>query len=66
MTSQAEYKDNFPNIQFDLRDCILQVTLHTRGKSLKWRALENSIHEQAGEAFYRIGRDNRHPHVVQW
>jgi len=64
MTRLAEYEDRFPNIRFDRRDGILQVTLHTRGDSLKWGALENSIHDQAGEAFYRIGRDPENKVVI--
>lgn len=57
MSRLNDYADNYPNIDFERRDGVLQVTLHTGGDSLKWGALETSIHNQAGEAFYQIGRD---------
>lgn len=64
MSQLAHYADRYPNIKLERRDGILQVTLHTRGESLKWGALETSVHNQAGDAFYQIGRDPENKVVI--
>lgn len=64
MPRLAQYADRYPNIKLERRDGILQVTLHTRGGPLKWGALETSVHNQAGDAFYQIGRDPENKVVI--
>ncbi|EEA04053.1 Enoyl-CoA hydratase/isomerase [Burkholderia sp. H160] len=57
MTHLEDYRGRFSNIEFERRDGVLQVRLHTDGGPLKWGALNRSIHSQLGEAFYQIARD---------
>lgn len=57
MSRLDDYGTRFANIEFERRDGILQVRLHTLGGPLKWGALDGSIHGQLGEAFYQIARD---------
>ncbi|MDH6152805.1 MULTISPECIES: enoyl-CoA hydratase/isomerase family protein [Paraburkholderia] len=57
MSRLEDYSGRFTNIDFERRDGILQVRLHTDGGPLKWGALDRSIHSQLGEAFYQIARD---------
>jgi enoyl-CoA hydratase/carnithine racemase len=57
MSQLEEYGGRFSNINFERRDGVLQVRLHTDGGPLKWGALAGSIHSQLGEAFYQIARD---------
>ncbi|APA89591.1 enoyl-CoA hydratase/isomerase family protein (plasmid) [Paraburkholderia sprentiae WSM5005] len=57
MSRLEDYRGRFTNIDFERRDGILQVRLHTDGGPLKWGALDRSIHSQLGEAFYQIARD---------
>lgn len=64
MTRLTQYQDKYPNIRLERKNGILQVTLHTRGDSLKWGALESSIHFQAGDAFYQIGRDPENKVII--
>jgi enoyl-CoA hydratase/carnithine racemase len=64
MPRLAQYEDKYPNIRLERRDGILQVTLHTRGDSLKWGALNTSVHQQAGDALYQIGRDTENKVVI--
>jgi enoyl-CoA hydratase/carnithine racemase len=52
-----QYQKLYPNIIMERENGILDVRLHTAGDSLKWGITEGSIHDQLGEAFYRIGRD---------
>jgi enoyl-CoA hydratase/carnithine racemase len=64
MNDLAEYSNLFRNIDFERRDGILQIRLHTDGGPLKWGAIKGSIHDQLGEAFYRIGRDTQNEVVI--
>lgn len=64
MARLAEYIDKYPNAKLERRDGVLQVTLHTRGESLKWGALPTSVHNQLGDAFYQIGRDAENKVVI--
>lgn len=57
MSEFREYQYKYKNINFERRDGILQVTLHTRGGPLKWGSDKGSIHGQLGEAFYDIAHD---------
>ncbi|MEX3947976.1 enoyl-CoA hydratase/isomerase family protein [Paraburkholderia sp. EG287B] len=57
MSCLEDYGKRFANIEFERRDGVLQVRLHTDGGPLKWGALDGSIHSQLGEAFYQIARD---------
>ncbi|MBC8729680.1 enoyl-CoA hydratase/isomerase family protein [Paraburkholderia sp. UCT2] len=57
MSRLEDYSGRFTNIDFERREGILQVRLHTDGGPLKWGALDRSIHSQLGEAFYQIARD---------
>ncbi|MGF6855095.1 enoyl-CoA hydratase/isomerase family protein [Paraburkholderia sp. CI3] len=57
MSRLEDYSGRFTNIDFERRDGILQVRLHTDGGPLKWGALDRSVHSQLGEAFYQIARD---------
>ena len=53
-----EYKDRFKNIDLELVDGIMQMTLHTNGGPLKWGYKDRfSIHAQLGDVFYNIARD---------
>lgn len=64
MSTLSQYAHSYANIKLERDNGILTVTLHTRGDSLKWGALKTSIHNQAGEAFYRIGRDPENKVVI--
>ena len=64
MSTLSQYADNYPNIKLERANGVLTVTLHTRGDSLKWGALKTSIHNQAGDAFYQIGRDPENRVVI--
>ncbi len=57
MRSFDEYHTLYTNIQFERRGAVLQLRLHTRGGSLKWGALDGSVHTQLGDAFRDIARD---------
>ncbi|WP_069268791.1 enoyl-CoA hydratase/isomerase family protein [Paraburkholderia nodosa] len=57
MSHLEDYGKRFANIEFERRDGVLLVRLHTDGGPLKWGALDGSIHGQLGEAFYQIARD---------
>ena len=47
----------FPTLPWDGQNGILDVRLHTNGGSLKWGITAGAVHDQLGEAFYKIGRD---------
>jgi enoyl-CoA hydratase/carnithine racemase len=64
MNDLAEYSNLFRNIDFERREGILQIRLHTDGGPLKWGAIKGSIHDQLGEAFYRVGRDTQNEVVI--
>jgi len=55
----AKYKNSFRNIvlERDEESGILDLRLHTDGGALKWGIDPGAVHEQLGEALYKIGRD---------
>ena len=64
MSRLEDYQDRFRNIRFERRDGILLMSVHTDGAPLKWAALEGSIHDQLGEAFFRVARDRENRVVI--
>ena len=57
MSKLKEYEKKYRNINFERRDGILQMRLHTDGGPMQWGASEGSIHEQLGHAFHDIAHD---------
>ena len=57
MHSFEHYRDRYPNIWFERRGAVVQLRLHTQGDSLKWGALDGSVHTQLGDAFRDLARD---------
>jgi enoyl-CoA hydratase/carnithine racemase len=64
MNDLAQYSNRYRNISLERREGILQITLHTDGGPLKWGAVKGSIHDQLGDAFYRVGRDTQNEVVI--
>ena len=56
----ADYQDKYQHIKFRREDGILEMTLHTKGGSLRWG---RKAHGELVDAFLDIGRD-RENHVV--
>ncbi len=54
MTRLDDYGGKYPSVKMERRDGILQVTLHTAGKSLRWGM---GVHAELPDAFSDIGRD---------
>lgn len=53
-----DYRGRFRNIAIERdADGVLDMRLHTDGGPLKWGVDPGCIHDQLGEAFYRVGRD---------
>lgn len=57
MYDLASYQDVYRNIRFERHDGILQMQIHTDGAEAVWDADPGCLHEQLGDAFYRVGRD---------
>ncbi len=49
-----DYANKYKTIKFERRDGILQMTLHSQGKELKWGAVP---HEECCWAFADVARD---------
>ena len=64
MSRLHDYQNSYRNILLERRDGILQMSLHTDGGPLKWAAMEGSIHEQLGEAFFQIAHDRENRVVI--
>jgi len=56
-----QYANKYENVAMERQDGILQVTLHTEGKSLVWSARS---HEELGFAFTDIGADRENKVVI--
>ena len=50
----ADYQDKYKHIKFRREDGILEMTLHTKGGSLRWG---RKAHGELVDAFLDIGRD---------
>lgn len=57
MSRFEDYAQRFANIHLARKDGIVQLSVHSDGSSLKWGALEGSIHTQLGDCFREIARD---------
>jgi len=61
MSSFEDYANKYSSARMERRDGILQVTLHTEGKSLRWGFLP---HGELPEAFHDIGSDRENRVVI--
>ena len=61
MSSFEDYANKYKSVRMERRDGILQVTLHTEGKSLRWGFLP---HGELPEAFHDIGSDRENRVVI--
>jgi enoyl-CoA hydratase/carnithine racemase len=61
MTAFAEYAQKYKTVRMERRNGILQLTLHTEGKALRWGVLP---HEELPAAFYDVGRDRDNKVVI--
>src|ERR1700731_3482904 len=61
MSSFEDYANKYKSVRMERRDGILQVTLHTEGKSLRWGFLP---HGELPEAFRDIGSDRENKVVI--
>jgi enoyl-CoA hydratase/carnithine racemase len=61
MVKFEEYAEKFRCAKMQRRDGILQVTLHTDGKELRWGLVP---HEELPEAFFYIGQDRENRVVI--
>jgi enoyl-CoA hydratase/carnithine racemase len=57
MYTLKSYQNAYRNIRFERTDGILQIQIHRDGGEAVWTAEKGGIHEQLGDAFYRVGRD---------
>lgn len=60
----SRYQNKYRNIHFERHDGVLEVRLHSDSDALKWGAMPGSIHEQLGDAFHDIGRDEENRVVI--
>jgi len=56
-----EYSDKYNHVQMERRNGILQLTLHTEGKTLRWG---ESPHSELGKCFYDIGGDPENKVII--
>src|SRR5260370_17101761 len=56
-----DYANKYKTIKFERRDGILQMTLHSQGKELKWGSVP---HEECCWAFADVGRDPENRAVI--
>ncbi len=61
MATFDEYRDKFNHVQMERRNGILQLTLHTDGKTLRWG---EDPHSELGKCFYDIGSDPENKVII--
>ena len=61
MSSLDEYANKYKTARMERRNGVLQVTLHTEGRSLRWGFLP---HGELPEAFHDIGADRENRVVI--
>ena len=61
MSKFDDYKDAYKTIRLERTDGILQMTLHSKGESLRWGGLP---HRELAHAFHEIGRDRANLVIV--
>ena len=59
-----EYKDRFSHVRLERQEGILEVTLHRDGGPALWEGFEGGIHDQLGQAFRLISRDQETKVVI--
>ena len=61
MATFDEYRNQYKHVQMERRNGILQLTLHTDGKTLRWG---ESPHSELGKCFYAVGSDPENRAVI--
>lgn len=61
MAAFEEYSQRYKTVKMERRDGILQMTLHTEDKELRWGLLP---HEELPSAFYEVGRDRENKVII--
>jgi enoyl-CoA hydratase/carnithine racemase len=64
MYDLVSYQNAYRNIRFMRADGILQMQIHHDGGEAVWTAEKGAIHEQLGDAFYRVGRDDENRIII--
>jgi enoyl-CoA hydratase/carnithine racemase len=64
MSRFESYRDRYRFVRLERQERILQVTIHRNGESAQWSAFPGGIHEELGDAFYEIGRDEENLVVI--
>ena len=58
------YRDRYRFVRLERQDRVLQVTIHKDGGSATWGSYPGGIHEELGDAFYEIARDDENLVVI--
>lgn len=61
MVTFDDYRDKYQHVQMERRNGILQLTLHTDGKTLRWG---EGPHAELGHCFYDVGSDPDNKAVI--
>ncbi len=61
MPKLSEYENKYESIKFERRDEILQMTLHTKGDSLRWGLIP---HRELPAAFFDVANDHDNKVVI--
>ena len=61
MATFDEYRNQYKHVQMERRNGILQLTLHTDGKTLHWG---EGPHSELGKCFYDVGSDPENRAVI--
>ena len=61
MATFDEYRNQYKHVQMERRSGILQLTLHTDGKTLRWG---EGPHSELGKCFYDVGSDPENRAVI--
>ena len=64
MTVLADYAQKYRFVRFLREGGILEMALHTDGGPLLWGVDPNNVHEELGQAFYDVGRDEENLVVI--
>lgn len=64
MHDLPSYEHAYRNIRFERHDGILQIQIHHLEGEAVWTAERGDLHDQLGDAFYRVGRDPENRLVI--
>ncbi len=64
MANFESYAASYKHVRLERNDGVLELTIHKNGGPALWGSAKGGIHDELGDAFYKVGRDSDNRVVI--